>query len=284
MKFVYYPGCSLESTAKEYDLSARAIARVMEVEMLELADWNCCGATSAHSTNRLLGLVLPARNLALAQDSGRDLLVPCSACYSRLKTADYYLRYDEKVRNDMENMLGFNYQGNIKVFSLLEVFTVQEQLEKITRHVTHPLKGLRVACYYGCLLVHPPEVTHFDDPENPSRMDKLMALLGAEPVPWSYKTECCGASQGLVNGKMVRRIVSRLIRKAQEAGARAVVTACPLCQANLEMRREKGGENMPVFYFTELIGFSFGLPDSLKWFKKHLWNPGRLLASLGLVV
>lgn len=282
MKFSYYPGCSLEATAKEYDLSARAVSAALEVELSAIPDWNCCGATSAHSTNHFLGIALPARNLALAQEAGLDVVVPCSACYSRLKTADYLCRENETVRKNMEDMLGFKYQGKVKVLSLLEVFTTKVGLMKISAAVTRPLTGLKLACYYGCLLVRPPELSSFLQPEYPVFLDELMIALGAESVPWSYKVECCGASLGLVHSAIVRKIVTRLLRSAKEAGAQAVVTACPLCQANLEMRREKEDKDLPVFYFTELMGISLGLKNTPTWLKKHLVDPVRLLASLNL--
>lgn len=282
MKFSYYPGCSLEATAKEYDLSARAVSAALEVELSEIQDWNCCGATSAHSTNHFLGIALPARNLALAQEAGLDVAVPCSACYSRLKMADYLCRENEAIRNKMEDILGFKYQGKVKILSLLEVFTTKVGLMKISAAVTRPLAGLKLTCYYGCLLVRPPELSSFPQPEYPVFLDELMNALGAESVPWSYKVECCGASLGLVHSAIVRKIVSRLLRSAKEAGAQAVVTACPLCQANLEMRREKEDKDLPVFYFTELMGISFGLKNTQTWLKKHLIDPVRLLASVNL--
>jgi heterodisulfide reductase subunit B len=282
MKLAYYPGCSLEATAKEYDLSTRAVCRVLEVELSELQDWNCCGATSAHSTNHLLGIALPARNLALAQQAGMDVTVPCSACYSRLKTAAHLMDRDEAVRKRMEDAIGFKYSGKIKVLSLIEALTTNIGLAKISEKVIRPLTGLKVVCYYGCLLVRPPEIAHFEQPENPSLLDELMKILGAQSMPWSDKVECCGASLGLVQSAIVRKIVSRLLKHAKEAGAQAIVTACPLCQANLEMRREKEDEGLPIFYFTELMGISFGLKDSQKWLKKHLIDPTPLLTLVNL--
>lgn len=282
MRLSYYPGCSLEATAKEYDLSTHAVCQTLGVELAELEDWNCCGATSAHSTGKLLGVALAARNLILAQNAGLDLAVPCSACYSRLKTAEYLFQEDETIRQDMEIAFGFKYTGKIKIISLLETLTLNVGLKVIKEKVVKPLTGLKVACYYGCLLVRPLEVTNFDTPENPSLLDRLINALGARAMPWSYKTECCGASLGLVHSEVVREIVSRLLEMAEEAGAQAIVTACPLCQANLEMRRKKENRNLPVFYFTELMGLAFGLPDSRKWFEKHLVDPSSLLSELAL--
>lgn len=281
MKYAYYPGCSLESTAREFDLSARAACAAMGVELAELEDWNCCGATSAHSTSRLLSLALPARNLSLAAQAGLDVAVPCSACYSRLKTADYEMRRDQATRRLVEEAAGIDYKSPVNVYSLLEAVALKANLDTVTGKVVRPLSGLRAACYYGCLMVRPPSVTSFDDPENPVIMDHLVEALGAAAVPWSYKTDCCGASLALSESGPVNGLVGIILEMAGEAGANAIVTACPLCQANLEMRRGADCE-IPVFFFTELMGLAFGLPDCGAWFKKHLVDPLPLLASLGL--
>lgn len=279
MKYAYYPGCSLESTAREYDLSARAVCQALGMELVELDDWNCCGATSAHSTNHLLALALPARNLALAGEAGLDLAVPCSACYNRLKSADHAMGQEPETRRRVEEAAGIRYARPVRVYSLLEAVVSGAGLEGVARQVKRPLKGLKLVCYYGCLLVRPPAVTGFDRAENPVFMDKLMEALGAEAIQWSYKTECCGASLALSSSATVEGLVGVLLDMAEEAGARAVVTSCPLCQANLEMRR-RDPRGMPVFYFTELMGHAFGLAESRTWWQKHLVDPLPLLNQI----
>lgn len=281
MRYAYYPGCSLESTAREYDLSARAACGALGMEFTELADWSCCGATSAHSINHLLALALPARNLALAGEAGLDLAVPCSACYSRLKNADYVLRRDEAERRRVEEAVRVGYNNPVNVYSLLEAVVRGAGLETVAGKVSRPLSGLKLACYYGCLLLRPPEVTGFDDPDEPVLLDLLMEALGAEAVRWFYKTDCCGASLSLSESGAAGGLVNIILQTAGEAGANALVTACPLCQNNLEMRRPEHA-GMPVFYFTELMGLAFGLPQSNTWFQKHLVDPKPLLNSLGL--
>ncbi|HAR94956.1 MAG TPA: heterodisulfide reductase subunit B [Deltaproteobacteria bacterium] len=280
MKYAYYPGCSLESTAKEYDYSARAACGHLGIELAELKDWSCCGATSAHSTSHLLSLALPARNLALARDAMLDIAVPCSACYSRLKNADYVMRRDDAARREVEEAAGIDYRSKISVYSLLEAVVIGAGLKAVAEKVKKPLKGLKIACYYGCLLVRPPVVTGFDDTENPVLLDRLMETLGAEAVQWSYKTDCCGASLALSESGAVNGLVGVILEMASEAGASALVTSCPLCQANLEMRRAED-ITLPVFYFTELMGLAFGLQDYRGWFQKHLVDPQPLLHSLG---
>lgn len=281
MKLAYYPGCSLEATAVEYDLSSRAVCPAVGLELVDLPDWSCCGATSAHSTNHLLSLALPARNLKMAQDAGLDIVAPCSACYNRLKFTDYTLRNDPVERGRIEEVAGFTFTGESAVLSLLEAVSTKAGLPKIRSAVTKPLTGLKVACYYGCLLVRPLGVCDFDEPENPMSLDKLVTALGAESVDWSYKTDCCGASLSLSRAGTVVDLVGNLLNRATEAGAEAVVTSCPLCQSNLEMRRGVSG-GPPVFFFTELMGLAFGLPGSQDWLQKHLIDPVPLLHRLAL--
>lgn len=273
MKFAYYPGCSLEATAREFDLSARAAAGALGMELEELHDWNCCGATSAHSIKHQLALALPARNIKQAQEQDLDLVVPCAACYSRMRKADHALRNDSVARAEVEELLGFAYTGRVRVYSMLDAVVQGVGLEAVVAGVRKPLDGLKVACYYGCLLVRPPETREFEPPENPDSLDRLVTALGAEAVNWSYKTECCGASLSLTRSDVVRSLVDRILGAAVEAGAGAVVTACPLCMSNLEMRRSPDFAGLPVLYFTELIGLAHDLPQSTAWLDRHLCNP-----------
>jgi heterodisulfide reductase subunit B len=283
LKFSYYPGCSLHSTAVEYDLSTRAVFKALGVELVELPDWNCCGASSAHSLNHTLSLCLPARNLAQAQERRWDLVAPCAACFNRLKSADYTLRNDPAQRAEIEEIVGFQYSGQVQVRPPLDVVAQEIGLEQVGARVTRPLKGLRVVSYYGCLLVRPPEVVQFENPEHPQFMDRLLKTLGAEPMDWSYHTDCCGGSLSLTRRDLAAHLVRGLVARAREAGAQAMVTACPLCQVNLEMRQDGKEEAMPMFYFTELMGLAMGLEESGKWWGKHLIDPRPLLKSLDLI-
>ena len=274
--FTYYPGCSLESTASEYDASVRAVFKALQVELNEIEDWNCCGATSAHSLDPLLALALPTRNISLAQAAGKDIVMPCAACFNRHKTADYELRHDPQKRAQLEQIIGFTYQGNIAVRPILDVIVTQIGLKSVAERVVRPLRGLKAVGYYGCLLVRPPQVTQFENPENPQWMNQLISVLGAEAVPWSYATECCGGGLTLTKSDIAARLVSNLADHAREAGAQTIVTSCPLCQLNLEMRQREDPK-IPIFYFTELIGLAFNLTEASGWWKKHLINPIPLL-------
>ena len=284
MKFSYYPGCSLDSTAKEYDMSVHAVCKELGLELKELPDWNCCGASSGHCTNLKLSLALPGRNLALAEKEGMDLAVSCPACYLRHKKVDYEFNHNEKLRQEILRVMDMPYEGKYKTRHLLEILYHDVGLDAIKEKVTKPLKDLKVVSYYGCLLVRPPKVTEFGEPENPVMMDEIMGAIGAAPLDWSGKIDCCGGSLALTRTDIVYKLVEDLMTGARKAGAECIVTACPLCQANVDTR-QKGdkGATMPVFYFTELLGIAFGLSDVRKWLKKHVLSPVGFLKKQGLL-
>jgi heterodisulfide reductase subunit B len=273
VKIGYYPGCSLESTAREYDLSVRAVAAQVDIELIELPDWNCCGASSAHAVDPLLAVVLPARNLMIAEEMGLDITAPCAACFLRLMEAQKHLQEDTDLKKKVEEALEKQYKGTAKVYHPLAVFSHAAVQQKIKGAVVNKLKGLKVVCYYGCYLVRPPETTHLDDPENPVVMDELMALTGAEVLDWAWKVDCCGGGHALLRPELVASLVNEIVEGAHKAGAQGIVTACPLCQSNLETR-QKGPNVLPIFYFTELLGLAMGLKqEAAVWWKKHLITP-----------
>ncbi|GAB6157110.1 CoB--CoM heterodisulfide reductase iron-sulfur subunit B family protein [Desulfotomaculum varum] len=279
MKLAYYPGCSLEATAKEFDSSVRAVSKVLDIELVEIPEWTCCGATSAHATNHSLSVGLPALTIKQIQQMGLDCVVPCSACFNRLKTAEYNMINDLAFRQEMDKLLNFKYDGQPRVYDLLAYIVEKIGLSAISQKVQKPLKNLKIACYYGCLSVRPQVITGIDSVENPMQLDNLIKTLGATPVAWSYKVECCGAGHSVAKSSMVTDLSGRILAKARAAGADAVVNACPLCQTNLEMRRPPG-EDLPVFFFTELMGLAFGLPETRDWWNKHLVDPSKLADSV----
>jgi heterodisulfide reductase subunit B len=281
MEFSYYPGCSLESTACEYNASVQAVFESLGVGLHEIEQWNCCGASSAHSINRELSLALPARNLALAQPAGLDIVMPCAACFNRHKSADFELRTNPAQRATLEALIGFEFSGAVAVRPLLDVVANQIGLCALKARVEKPLKGLKAVGYYGCLLLRPPEITQFENPDKPILMSQILETMGAEARPWSYATECCGGGLSLTKSNVAARLVNRLAEHAREAGADAIVTSCPLCQVNLEMRQD--AQKMPVLYFTELIGLAFGLDEAGSWWSKHLIDPRPLLSKLGIL-
>jgi heterodisulfide reductase subunit B len=278
----YYPGCSLHGTAREYDDSIRGVSKLLDIRLHELEDWTCCGASSAHCTDEELAIELAARNLAIAEKSDRELLVPCVACYSRFKAV-------EKEVKEHSKKVYFPYQGNVPIRYALDFFCDEAILEELKKKRAKPLSGLKVACYYGCLTVRPPKVTGIREYENPQHMDRLMKLLGADPLPWSYKTDCCGASLVMTRTDIVRKLNDRLLSMAKEAEADCLVTGCPMCQANLDTRQEELEKetgkkyDLPILYFTELMGLALGHRDAKKWFGRHITNPIKVLSARGLI-
>lgn len=286
MRYAYYSGCSLHATAREYDLSTRAVCRWLGIDLCELQDWNCCGATAAHSTSHLLSVALAARNLSLAEERGLDLIVPCAACYQRLAAARREMDENPALRERVARVTGRDGGGRIGVRSLLETLDDLDP-DLVAAQVARPLAGLRVACYYGCLLVRPPAVTGFDDPEHPQSMDRLVRLAGATPVDWDYKTECCGAAQGVSNEPVALKLVRDILAAASGAGADCLVCACPLCQSNLDARQShvnrvyRTAFRLPVLYFTQLIGVSLGIGARELGLDTLFVDPGRLFVPNG---
>lgn len=286
--YAYYPGCSLDGTSKEYNTSAKAVCKALGMDLREVDDWNCCGGSSAHMTNRWLGLALPARNLRQVAGMGLDrVTVPCSACYGRLRETEHELK-DEHTWRRMAEEVGIKVEGKVAVEHLLETLSAPAMLDTVRPLVKKPLAGLKVACYYGCLITRPPKVVAFDSVENPRRMDDLMALMGAETVPWPFKTECCGAVMMVSRTEIVLSLGRKLLSMARDMGADAIVAACPLCQANLDMRegqiKNKYGDDfrMPVYFFTELMGLAMGFTPQQMMMDKHLVDAVGLLKRKGL--
>lgn len=265
LKYAYYPGCSLDSTGIEFNLSTKAVCKAWGIELWEIPDWNCCGSSSAHVTNPWLALGLPARNLAIAEEAGLDVAIPCAACYARSKKAEVAVAESSETRAKVEEIIGRPYKGESKARALLDIFYRDLGCEAIARKVVKPLHGLKVLTYYGCLFVRPAEIA-VDDPENPISMDRIMEALGAEVIPWNYKTECCGASLSACKAQVGYPMIQRILDAAKRSGADCIVTACPMCMANLDMRQAEIGKKagrtygLPVYYITELMGAAAGLP------------------------
>ncbi|NIS59829.1 MAG: heterodisulfide reductase subunit B [Proteobacteria bacterium] len=284
MKFSYYPGCTALSTSTEYTLSYLEVLSVLGVELEEIEGWNCCGAAAARNLNYMLSISLPARNIAIAQEKGLPLVIPCAGCFRNLKRAHHVLQNDPDVKKTVESLIGFKFMGGLEMRALLDVVVKDVGLERIAERVRQPLGGLKVVSYYGCALVRPPKITHLDDPENPQCLDNLMETLGTIPLDWSHKTECCGADLTFTRINIVNRLVGEIMAEAREVGAEAIVTPCGLCHINLEIRRSSGMRSMPVFYYTELMGLAFGLEECPQWWKRHFINPSKLLEEKGLAL
>ena len=274
----YFPGCSSHGTGVEYEISARKVCEALGIELREIEDWNCCGATSAHALDPELSLSLGARNLGLAEELGLDELVtPCAACFSRLRHAAKHIE-------EHGTPIGLpEVTGSAKVLHLLDVLATEERLEALGRKIFTELKGLRVVPYYGCLTVRPADVTGAVDPENPTSMDRLLERMGVEVRRWPYKTRCCGTSLAMTRTDVVETLVDGIVAMARRAEAEALVTACPLCFVNLDTRQSGGDEPMPVLYFTELMALYMDLDGCRKTLRRHAISPVRLLRSKGIV-
>ena len=270
--------------AGEYDASIRAVCETLDVALGELSDWNCCGASSAHFVDDELAVRLSVRNLEIAEREGKQLLVPCAACFGRLKHAD------KKLREDAGRWIDGPYEGKAEIYHINDFLARPELVEAIKQNVKNPLKGLAGVAYYGCLSQRPPKVTDAERAENPTSMDDLLRIIGMEVRPWSYKTDCCGASLTLTRTDLVHRLSGDLLEAAEEAGAECLVTDCPLCQSNLDTRQAEiqalrvKQYNLPVFYVTELMALAFGDDRAASWWKKHFVDPIPLLQSKGLLL
>jgi len=274
----YYPGCSLHGTSGEFDASFKATARALGLTLQEIPGWECCGNTAAHSINRLLAAALPVNELAkVEQDMKLDAVaVPCAACYSRFKTGAHEVADDAQTASDVRAVVGRAYNGGVTVQNLIDVYHDAVGLDELAAKVTRPFAGLKIACYYGCLLTRPPKVTLADDPEYPMHMDEVVKAIGCTPVDWNYKTDCCGASLALTEQQIVDDLVTRILKDAKACGAEAVSVACPLCQVNLDgrqteiMRTDKAWQPIPVVFLSQLVGRALGLSEKELGLKKHL--------------
>ncbi|MCX7983383.1 MAG: CoB--CoM heterodisulfide reductase iron-sulfur subunit B family protein [Bacteroidetes bacterium] len=284
MKFGLYPGCSLEASSREYLESLRAIAPKLGLEFEEVKNWNCCGASSAHAIDHLFSVALPATILAQAeQQQLKDLVVPCAACYSRLAIAKIELTENAKVRNELQAKYHLSYTGTTNILTILDV------LERvITPEVSKQLPKRftkNVVCYYGCLLVRPQRITNVQRVEDPQQMEEIVKTIGAHPLPWGMKTECCGASFSITRTELVGKLCGRVLDDAVCRGAEAIIVACPMCHSNLDMRRSviehvTGKKyTIPVLFITQVIGFALGLTPAQLGMTRHFVSTESIVST-----
>jgi heterodisulfide reductase subunit B len=288
MNVGYYPGCSLESAAKEFDLSFRAICKGYGIDLVDIPDWNCCGASPAHQLSEELAFALPYRNLLNAEEASLQRVVsPCPACYSHLLHTHKTVGEQPGLSDRLTEMVGKAYQESVAskhvldfLFRDIGIGTIRESTEK-------PLKGLRVASYYGCLTRLPG--VDIDDAENPTMMDEIISALGAVPLDWSHKTECCGASLSITRTDIGLRLANELLEAAKDVKADCIAVVCPLCQSNLDMRqpdvekRYNYSYNLPLIYLTQLIGLTLGLSIKDLGLDKLVVDPVPLLRTKGVL-
>jgi heterodisulfide reductase subunit B len=282
MRIGYYPGCSLHGTSREFDESLRAVASALGIELVEVDDWSCCGATSAHATNHLLGVALASRNLALAETQGHEeVLAPCAACYNRLAAARHELAHDASLAARIPGLIGRPFANGVAVRNVVEL--LRGAVPTIKAKVVTPLSGLKLACYYGCLLLRPAPVCGFDDPEAPASMEDVVAAAGATPVAWNLRTECCGGAFSISRTFSVVRLGRAILADARAAGADAIVVACPMCHSNLDFRQRamaaRGAAEMPVLLLSEVVGLALGIGPDRLGLHRHYVDTRKLLVE-----
>jgi heterodisulfide reductase subunit B len=278
-EFAFYPGCALQAMTWDYRESIKLAVDALDLRLTELEDWTCCGATAAHSLDERLAVILPARNLAAAERLGRDVAVACPQCFKRLTLSRQMLR-EKRVDDPWSLSL------DLRIFDLSRFLAGKALLARIRERVVAPLTGIRLVCYYGCQVVRSPKLTGYKDYENPTHLDRLVEALGATAIDWSFKATCCGASAGIARKEIGLTLIGKLLTWARASGAQAVVVCCPLCHSNLDLYqrelREKHGWDweLPVFYYTELLGIALGLDTVLPGLKSHMVDPLPLVARI----
>ncbi|HOW26068.1 MAG TPA: CoB--CoM heterodisulfide reductase iron-sulfur subunit B family protein [Bacteroidales bacterium] len=284
MKYLYYPGCSLKSSGKHYEISLLAVLQKLGIEVEELENWNCCGATNYMSINENYALEITARNLGIAEKQGGDeVIVPCAACFMGFLKTQKYMESESGIRdrvNQILNHSGLSYNGKVQIRHPLDLLVNQLGADALTRTVEMPLKDLKVASYYGCQLIRP--YATFDDQWNPHTMDDIARAMGATPVDWPLKSRCCSGSMTSTMTDIGLRMNYVILKEAKSRGADVIITACPLCQFNLECfqgkisRKLKDDVRIPVMYFTQLMGLAMGIPAK-KLGLKQMLSPSLVL-------
>lgn len=262
MVYSYYPGCTLKTKAKDLDKGARLAAKALGVTMEELPEWQCCGGVYPMGKNETAPKLSSVRALAAAKERNQDLLTLCSACHHVLKRVNNDMANDENIRTKANNYLDLEepYAGETKVVHYLEMLRDEVGFDKIKEAVKNPLTGRKIGAYYGCLLLRPGKLLQFDNPENPKIMEDFIRAIGATPVIYPYRNECCGGYISLKEKEMSQNMCSNIMESAEGFGADMLITACPLCQYNLN----KAGSELPVYYFTELLAEALGVKEEVE--------------------
>ena len=285
--YPYFPGCSLYGTAREYDLSTRAVFSALDIDLQELDGWVCCGATAGHATSHLLATSLAAANLAIAARSSDRLVTACAACYSRLLHAEHDISSDPQLA-DRVRSVGVDYTGGVSVLHVMDVLLNDVGTDAIQSRSQGRLAGLKVACYYGCLLSRPAKLIPHENAEHPHRMDDILRACGADTLQWAYATECCGAGLAMARPDVITNLTHKILTHARKAGADVVAVACPMCQTNLELRQSDIQKafgvkhDMPIIYFTQLMGLAMGIEPAKLGIGRLMINPMKALKQLAL--
>jgi len=289
MEYAYFPGCSLESTAKEYDMSTREICNALGIELQEIKDWNCCGATSVTSVSKVNASALPARNMAFAEKKGQDIVTPCNACFNKLKKAHSKLEENPELKEKISKVLkseeGIEYTGGLKIHHILDVIATVP-IDKLKNKIVKSLKDLKVVPYYGCLIVKAPQFMDSENPDRPMFMDNLVEAIGAKAVEFDLKTRCCGGPVTFTQEAVQLKLTGDILKRAKEMEADCLVVPCPMCHYSLDAKQEDVekfiGEkiNMPILYITQLIGLALGIETKKLGLKKNIVDAKRVLEAV----
>lgn len=273
----------MSGTSREFSSSLKEVLSVMKIELNELDDWNCCGASSAHVTSHLLATSLPARNLNLASQQGFEkVFAPCAACYSRLLSVATEMEKNPKMKSKVEEVIGEKMLPAPEVINILQYF-YDMGLDKLAEYKKIDLSGLKVACYYGCLLVRPNNLINFDDSEQPSSFEEIVETTGAKAIDWNFKTECCGAAHSIPHTHIVEVLSKKIIDDAVANGADLIVVGCPMCHSNLDMRQRNilkdfpDTTQIPILYLSELLGIAYGIDMNKLGLNLHYIDPLKLI-------
>lgn len=290
MKYAYFPGCSIHASAKEYAMAAEAVNKSLDIELVEIPNWNCCGAIDAvYAYSPLFSISLSARNLAIAENMKMDVVTLCSACFFTLSRAENMLRENLDMKGKVDkaiNDAGLKYAGGVKVRHYMDILANDVGFDNISKQVKLPLKSLKVAPYYGCLIVRPGGIQRFDDPEHPTSMDGVIKALGAESVYYPDKTRCCGASLVVTDEEVMMEMTKRPLLTAKRAQADCIVTPCPMCHFNLDAKQRDIESRfdidigLPVLYIPQLIGLAFGLSPKELGLHRNIVSPNKILEKL----
>jgi len=285
MKYGYYPGCCLNTTCKDFDTSIRSVFRALDIDFEEIRNWVCCGSSAVHIASRYLAVALALDTLAKAQKQGRDeILVPCVACYARFKQALNEIGKDQGLRHEVEETLKHKFTDKLKVTQPLDLFGTEVFLKRISEARKRDLSSLKVVCYYGCGTRVP---NHSEDVENPQCMERLMRAAGVQVLDWGLRTDCCGGNLSLTRTDIAYKLCRDILEGAKEAGAEAIVVACPFCDMNLDARQVEIGDRygtryeLPVYYYSQLIGAALGNPEKELMLPLHFVNPRKVMEKAG---
>jgi len=286
MKVGYFPGCSLQSSAREYEQSLKSIAPALDIQFEEVQDWACCGASSAHVTNNLLSVALPARTLMLVQKQDLEtVFAPCATCFNRLASAQHAISHNPELASSVRSMLGIGFpEKQVRILSVVHLLL--ECVDQIRAAASVPLGAMKIAGYYGCLLLRPSEVCRLDDPEAPTSLEKIVSATGAVPVKWGMATECCGGAFSQSRTTSVVRLGRAIIQSARAAGAHAIVVACPMCHSNLDYRQRAMSARdqeppIPILYISQLLGLSMGMDPLQLGLGSHFVSTEPLIGRIG---